>query len=111
MADVEQVDGGVGALKRAIESAGGQAALAKRLDEIGRALPAPMRCKPQNVWAWLNRDRRVPGEWARFVSQAVEFQVLPCEVRPDIYPNATDGLPPGFVVTEQFLRTLREGAA
>lgn len=84
---------GVEGLRKAIELAGGQAALAKRLDEIGCNQSPPMRCKPQNVWAWLNRDGRVPAEWARFVSQAVDFQVIPQEIRRDIYPNRTDGIP------------------
>jgi DNA-binding transcriptional regulator YdaS (Cro superfamily) len=87
-------DAGLAGLRRAIELAQGQAALAKRLDEIGQRQSPPMRCKPQNVWAWLNRDRKVPGEWARFVAEAVDFGVVPAEVRPDIYPNMSDGLPP-----------------
>lgn len=85
---------GLEALRKAIILAGGQADLAKRLDEIGQRQMPPMRCKPQNVWAWLNRDGRVPGEWARHVAEAVAFKVLPTEVRPDIYPHRNDGLPP-----------------
>jgi hypothetical protein len=80
-------------LRRAIEIAGGQAALSKKLDEIGQRQAPPMRCKPQNVWAWLNRDGKVAGEWARFVAEAVDFQVIPMEVRRDIYPNPDDGVP------------------
>jgi DNA-binding transcriptional regulator YdaS (Cro superfamily) len=98
---------GLGALKRAIEISRGQKALADRLDALGRKHSPPMRCKPQNVWAWLNRDGKVPGEWARFVAQAVDFQILPSQVRPDIYPNVTDGLPPDFIASEQFLRSLQ----
>lgn len=52
-----------------------------------------MRCKPQNVWAWLNRDRKVASEWARFVAEAVDYSVLPSEVRGDLYPNPDDGVP------------------
>jgi DNA-binding transcriptional regulator YdaS (Cro superfamily) len=102
---------GLDALERAIEIAGSQKALADRLDAIGRRQTPPMRCKQQNVWAWRNRDHKVPSEWARFVAQAVEFQVLPFEVRSDIYPNATDGLPHDFVVTEQFLKSIGQGKA
>jgi DNA-binding transcriptional regulator YdaS (Cro superfamily) len=93
MVNVLSGEKGLSALRRAIDLAGGQASLAKRLDEIGRQQAPVMRCKPQNVWAWLNRDMRVPGEWARFVAEAVNFQVVPAEIRPDIYPNPTDGLP------------------
>ena len=88
-------DPGLVALRRAIELSGGQAALAKRLDEIGQRQHPPMRCKPQNVWAWLNRDGKVPSEWARLVAEAVDFRVLPAEVRADIYPNRSDGMPQG----------------
>lgn len=91
---VDVGQGGIEALKRAIELAGGQAQLAKRLHDIGQKQIPPMKCSSQHIWAWLNRDLRVPGEWARFVAQAVDFQVVPAEVRPDIYPNRTDGLPP-----------------
>jgi DNA-binding transcriptional regulator YdaS (Cro superfamily) len=99
---------GLEALKKAIDLAGGQAGLAKRLDEIGQRQPRPLRCKPQNVWAWLNRDFRVPGEWARHVSEAVEFRVLPAEVRPDIYPNTTDGLPPDVASARSFEQLLED---
>lgn len=87
-------EAGIMGLRRAIELADGQAALAKRLDEIGQRQSPPMRCKPQNVWAWLHRDGKVPSEWARFVAEAVDFQVLPSDVRADIYPNPSDGVPP-----------------
>jgi hypothetical protein len=86
-------DPGLDALRQAILLAGSQAELAKRLDEIGQRQTPPMRCKPQNVWAWLNRDGRVPGEWARHVAEAVAFQVLPMAIRRDIYPHPDDGLP------------------
>jgi len=101
---------GLAALRRAIEFAGGQAALAKRLDEIGQRQVPALRCKPQNVWAWLNRDSRVPGEWARHVAEAVDFRVLPANVRPDIYPNLTDGLPNEYVARLDFQRALGEVA-
>lgn len=86
-------DPALNGLRKAIEIAGGQAALAKRLDEIGQRQTPPMRCKPQNVWAWLNRDHKVASEWARFVAEAVEYQVLPTEVRSDLYPHRDDGVP------------------
>lgn len=86
-------DAALQGLRKAIEIAGGQAALAKRLDELGQRQAPPMRCKPQNVWAWLNRDGKVASEWARFVAEAVDYRVLPSEVRSDLYPNADDGVP------------------
>ena len=97
-------------MRRAIERAGSQAALAKRLDEIGQRQSPALRCKPQNVWAWLNRDLRVPGEWARLVSEAVDFAVLPHEIRRDLYPHVEDGIPPDrriIVVLDELADVLR----
>ena len=89
-------DPGLAALKRAVEIAGGQAALAKRLQEIADRLSLPLKCTPGHIWAWLNRDKKVPGEWARHVAEAVDFQVLPMDVRGDLYPNRDDGVPPAM---------------
>lgn len=94
MEPIDLSTSGLAGLDRAIQLAGGQAALARRLDEIGQRQTPPMHCKPQNVWAWKNRDKQVPGEWARFVAEAVDFQVLPLEVRRDLYPHPDDGVPP-----------------
>ena len=62
------------ALRKAIELAGGQAALARR---IGK--------KPQHVWAWLNRDRCVPAEMCKPIERAVDGRVTRHELRPDIF--------------------------
>jgi DNA-binding transcriptional regulator YdaS (Cro superfamily) len=103
---------GIAALKRAIQLSQGQKRLADRLDALGRRQTPPLQCKPQNVWAWLKRDGRVPAEWARLVAEAVDFQVLPTHVRPDIYPNTTDGVPPELLLSDAFLSTLqRDGKA
>lgn len=90
---VEKEAIGIDALREAIEIAGGQKRLAERLDALGRTQEPPLRCKPQNVWAWLNRDHRVPSEWARLVAEAVHFQIRPMRFRPDIYPHPDDALP------------------
>lgn len=84
---------GLEGLRKAISIAGGQASLARRLDDLGQRQRPPMRCKPQNVWAWLNRDLRVPAEWARLIAEAVAYEVSPCWLRADLYPHPDDGLP------------------
>lgn len=76
------------ALKKAIEVVGGQAALARR---IGK--------KPGHVWAWLNRDHRVPVEMCRPIEEATNGAVTRHELRPDIFD------PPAAPVTAE------EGAA
>lgn len=70
------------ALEKAIKVANGQTGLA-RLIQVQQA----------NVWNWLHRDKKVPGEYVLPISRAVGFKVTPHELRPDIYPNPTDGLP------------------
>lgn len=76
------------ALERAIALAEGQTALAGRCGQPDKPV------KQAHVWNWLNRDGgRVPSEYAIPVSRAVGFEVTPHQLRPDIYPNETDGLP------------------
>ena len=61
-------------LEKAIGLAGGQTQLAKM---IGVSQP--------RMWNWLNRDKTVPGEYVRPICEAVNNQVLPSELRPDIF--------------------------
>lgn len=63
---------GMEALRKAIEIAGSQAELARR---IGK--------RQGHVWAWLNRDGRVPAEVCRLIEQATG--VPRHELRPDIF--------------------------
>jgi DNA-binding transcriptional regulator YdaS (Cro superfamily) len=71
------------ALERAIDIAGGQTALAKKISEI---TGKPVR--QGHVWSWLNRTRRVPPEFAIPVEIATEGAVSRHETRPDLYPIA-----------------------
>lgn len=73
-------------LKKAIKIVGSQSALAKACN-----------VKPAYIWNWLNRDKKVPAEFAIPVARAVNFRVTPHELRPDIYPNQTDGLPEEYL--------------
>ena len=47
------------------------------------------------VHQWAKEISRVSGEKVRVVSKATNWQVTPHDLRPDIYPNPTDGLPSG----------------
>ena len=67
---------------RAIEVAGGPAA-ASRACGVTR----------QAVSQW----KVVPPEHVIALSSAGGYQVTPHRLRPDIYPNPTDGLPPDVV--------------
>lgn len=68
-------------LGKVIELAGGQSALAKAIG-----------LKQGHIYYWM-KTGRIPGDHVLAVCEAVSFEVTPHELRPDIYPNPTDGLP------------------
>lgn len=68
------------ALEKAISIAGGQTALAQRVGT-----------KQQNVSKWAKS--RVSPEFVIGVARAIDFKVTPHQLRPDLYPNPSDGLP------------------
>lgn len=62
-------------LTLAVELAGGQQTLAKFLG-VGR----------NNVWNWLNRDKRAPpAEHCLAIEVATEGQVTAKQLRPDVF--------------------------
>ena len=63
------------ALKKAVEIAGGQSALGRKINRDQKA-----------IWAWLNTTGKVPAEDVLSIEEAVEGQVTRHELRPDIYP-------------------------
>jgi len=70
-------------LQKAIRIAGGQDKLGKRFGK-GQYL----------VSTWVVRNGgRVSADFVLKVSEAVEWQVTPHELRPDLYPHPQDGLP------------------
>lgn len=78
-------------LIKVVQLAGGQVAMANRI----RAILPNTKVTQAFVWKWLNSpsDNTPPSEWVIPICQAVEWEVTPNELRPDIYPNPTDGLP------------------
>ncbi len=71
--------------EKAIQLAGSQSAMARAIG-----------VKPAHVWNWLNINKGVvPPQHAIPIAKATDWQVTPHELRPDIYPNPTDGLPSG----------------
>ncbi|EKT65816.1 MULTISPECIES: transcriptional regulator [Providencia] len=69
----------VAGLQTAIVAAGGQTQLAKRISEL---LNKPV--KQQQIWNWLNRNKRVPADKVLVVEQA--SGVSRSKLRPDLYP-------------------------
>lgn len=51
--------------------------------------------KQSTISAWLNRfNHQVGTIYVIKVCEAVNFEITPHELRPDIYPHPQDGLPP-----------------
>lgn len=72
-------------LQRAIDLAGNPSKLAEKVEGKTTA---------SHVFNWLNRDRGgVSPSSVIAVCRAVDFQVTPHQLRPDIYPNEADGMP------------------
>ncbi|HGJ5879642.1 MAG TPA: transcriptional regulator [Arsenophonus nasoniae] len=55
--------------------------------ELGRKLGK----RPQTISVWFRN--RVPAECVFSMAKVLEWQITPHELRPDIYPNPTDGIP------------------
>jgi TorA maturation chaperone TorD len=73
---------GGNALATAVEIVGGQARLARIL---GVTQP--------NVWHWLHKSERVPGEYVLKIEQATGGKVSRHDLRPDLYPPNMTELP------------------
>lgn len=78
-------------LLKAVSLAGGQSALATG---IAKHRPG-CKVSQAHVWKWLNKavEDVPPAEYVIPIAAAVEWQVAPHELRPDIYPDPADGLP------------------
>lgn len=71
------------ALTEAINSAGGQSELARRLSDIsGR------KVKQQQVWNWLHREKRPPVKQSQFIERITG--VTKERLRPDIFHESTN---------------------
>ncbi|MEW8042653.1 MAG: YdaS family helix-turn-helix protein [Candidatus Thiodiazotropha endolucinida] len=68
-------------IELAIQAVGSPSELAKR-----------SQTTPQNISNMRARNR-VPSGWVIPVSKATGWAVTPHQIRPDLYPNPTDGLP------------------
>lgn len=75
----------VEALRRAVEIAGGQSELARRIGG---------RCKQQNVWSWLNVTRQPAAEYVLDIERATGGQVSRHDLRPDLYPEPEEAASP-----------------
>ena len=78
-------------LRRVIELVGGQVALAAA---IRQRIPG-CKVSQAHVWKWLNRAKCPvpPAEYVCAMAEAVDYEVTPHQLRPDVYPHSQDGLP------------------
>ncbi|MFG6076964.1 hypothetical protein [Erwinia sp. OPT-41] len=58
--------------------------------EIARRI----KTSPQNVSSWLKKGK-FPPYYVIPLCAALDWGITPHQVDPQLYPNATDGLPPG----------------
>ena len=78
-------------LLKAVALAGGQVHLARGIQS---RIPGS-KIGQVHVWGWLNAVKMEvpPAETVIAICETVNWQITPNVLRPDIYPNATDGLP------------------
>ncbi|HAW8321073.1 TPA: helix-turn-helix domain-containing protein [Escherichia coli] len=71
------------ALSEAIETAGGQSELARKL-----TASSGKEVKQQQVWNWLNREKRSPIKQSQYIESVTG---IPKErLRPDVFQKSTD---------------------
>lgn len=78
--------------------ADGQVALANKI----RGVLPTSKVTQAFVWKWLNSpsDNTPPSEWVIPICLALDWQITPHEMRSDIYPNPSDGLPANLQTKE-----------
>jgi DNA-binding transcriptional regulator YdaS (Cro superfamily) len=84
------------ALETAVSLAGGQSALAEKLtltlQKVG-FLQESKKISQQSVYNWLVRQEQCPSKYARFISDVVNGEVSPSQLRPDLYPSSIEKHP------------------
>lgn len=83
-------------LQQAVRLAGGQAHLARGI----RSRIPGSRIGQVTVWGWLNgaKSEVPPAETVIPICETIAWRMTPHELRPDLYPNACDGLPPNQII-------------
>lgn len=72
------------ALTRAVDLAGGQSELARRLQAQG------LQVKQQNIDYWIRFSKKAPGKFARGIETATDGQVTRYELRPDVFGDTPE---------------------
>ena len=75
-------------LEKVIRISTSQVSLAEKVKSNG------VKLEQSTISAWFNRfEQSVGASYVLAVSAAVDWQVSPHELRPDLYPHPEDGLP------------------
>lgn len=74
----------VKALKKAVKLAGGQTALSEKVNERVKGTGVKPISQGQ-VWNWLYRDKKVPGEYALPIEEIVEGKVTRFQLCPLVF--------------------------
>lgn len=62
------------------------------IEQVGlNVIAQRMTVSAQRVSNW--RTRGIPGDQVLSFCKAIEWKITPHELRPDVYPNSSDGLP------------------
>ena len=79
-------------LSQAVELAGGQVHLARGI----RARLPDSKIGQVHVWGWLNDVKMAvpPADVVIPIAEHLGYRLTPHQLRPDLYPNPTDALPP-----------------
>lgn len=78
-------------LQKAVDLAHGQTRLAAGI----RGRMPGSKVGQVHVWGWLNELKAPcpPAEYVIPICETVDWRITPHELRPDIYPHPTDGIP------------------
>lgn len=85
-------------LKKLVGIAGSQALLAEKIN----AIQHDAKLAQAHVSKWLNSTRLgIPAEYVISACKIVGWQVTPHQLRPDLYPHPSDGLPDAMRMNER----------
>lgn len=85
-------------LIEAVEIVGGQVALANAI----KARFQGSKISQAHVWKWLNRSvaEVPPAEYVIAICETTAWKVTPHRLRPDVYPNPSDGVPAAVAICD-----------
>ena len=81
-------------LLKAVRIAGGQSQMAIGIKAWHKENGRDVKVSQAHVWNWLNSNtEQPPAEYVIAIAHVVDWKVTPHDLRPDIYPHPSDGMP------------------